>query len=468
MESILLSLCSFFFAVLLAELLVPVFNSISGKELSIPYLSYWFIPTILASSLLIGLLAGAYPAFFLSAFQPVKVLKGKLATGSGSKTIRSTLVVFQFVASIVLIIGTMIVFQQMRFIQNKNIGYNKEQLIVLDDTWVLKNKTYTFKNEILNHPEITHATVTSFLPVENTNRNNTVFWEEGKLDKDHQILLQRWEVDHDYVQTMGMKIISGRDFDRQFATDSQAVILNQTGARNFGYDENSILNKRISVYEDFDQKGQPISGTYHVIGVVEDFHFESLKENITGLCLKIGSETGMITFRTKSENVETALEVLRSKWAEYAPDQPFDHSFVDERFAAMYASTLQVRNIFGSFALLAIFVACLGLFALASFMADQRLKEIGIRKVLGASVSDIVLLLSRHFAMLVLIAWVIASIIAWLWMDNWLSEFTYRVTLTPWVFVIAGIIALGIALVTVSSQSFKAAVSNPINSLKDE
>ena len=199
---------------------------------------------------------------------------------------------------------------------------------------------------VLNYPEITAATSSSFLPVSNSNRNNTVFWEEGKLDKDHQILLQRWTVDHDYISTMGMEIVSGRGFSREFATDSQKLILNQTAARNFGYNDSSILQQRISVYDDFNENGEGVATTYEVVGVVKDFHFESLKENITGLSMHLGNDNGMMSFRTRSQNVEASLDILKEKWQEYVPSQPFDASFMDERFADMYASTLKIRNNF--------------------------------------------------------------------------------------------------------------------------
>lgn len=466
-ESILLSSIAFVLAIFLAEIILPAFNQIADKSLSIPYLNGGFLLSVFAGALVIGFLAGIYPAFFLSGFMPVDVLKGKMSGGTKNGWIRSSLVVFQFATSIILIISTIIVYQQMHFIQNKNLGFNKDQVIVLHETWVLKDQIYTFKEELLNRPEITHASVSAFLPVDGSERNNTVFWQEGRQqNQEDQILMQNWTVDHDFVKTMGMEIVEGRDFSTAFPTDSQGLILNEQAVKNFGLED--PIGKRISTFTDFPDDGPPQSSTFTVVGVVKDFHYESLKNEISGLCLMIGRSTGSIVIRTQTEQVGPTLEILKEKWGEYAQGQPFDYSFLDERFTEMYASTLKIRDIFGIFAMLAIFVACLGLFALASFMAEQRNKEIGIRKVLGATVTDIILLLSKNFAFLVMIALLVSVPIAWAGMNWWLNDFQYHVNIQPWVFLLAGSLALVIAIVTVSSQSFKAALTNPVESLRDE
>ena len=465
-ESTIVSFVAFLLAILFAELLIPVFNQMSGKELVIPYASSWFFPLFLTAALIIGILAGIYPAFFLSNFKPVSVLKGKASSGASGSTLRSILVVFQFTASIALIIGTIIVFQQMRFIQQKNLGFDKDQVILVEDTWVIGEQVRTFKEAVLNNPEFLSGTISGYYPVSGTNRNNTVFWPEGKLDKDHQILMQNWRVDQDYVKTLGLEIIEGRGFSKDFATDSQAMILNETAVRNFGFED--PIGQRIATFSNISNEDTASYDTRTVIGVVKDFHFESLKENISGLCLFMDYNPSMMAFKIKSQDAGIALDILKEKWSEFAPTQPFDYSFLDERFASMYDSTVRIQNIFGSFAILAILVACLGLFALASFLAEKRTKEIGIRKVLGANVKDIIFLLSKHFALLVSIAWVIASIIGWFSMNAWLDEFQYRVDLNFGIFILAGIIAMLIALVTVSSQSIKAATINPAISLKDE
>lgn len=469
-ESLLITIISFFLAVFLAEILIPAFNSLSGKDLSIPYTNPWMLLSFAGGTFILGILAGMYPAFFLSAFQPVMVLKGKLSAGSSSSWLRSSLVVFQFAASIVLVVGTVIIYQQMDYIQNKKLGFSKDQILVVEDAFIMRDKVYSFKEELLKRPDIKNVSVSSFLPVENTDRNNTVFWPEGNQNEESQKLLQRWTVDHDYLATLDMKIVQGRAFSTEFSTDSQGMILNQTAVRNLGL-ENPI-GQRISTYEGFDEEGgRPYVGTYTVVGVVEDFHFESLREKVTGLAFLIGRSTGFVATKVEAGDLKHTIAGIEQTWKEFAPGQPFNYSFLDERFYNMYQAEQRVGDILTAFSILAILVACLGLFALAAFMAEQRTREIGIRKVLGAGVNNIVVLLSRDFLKLVAISFVIALPIAFFAMNAWLQNYAFKIDLWeagPIAVMIAAVIVLVITFISVSSQSLKAALVNPIHSLRNE
>ncbi|MEZ4829782.1 MAG: ABC transporter permease [Bacteroidia bacterium] len=468
-ESILITAISFLVAILLAEAFLPAFNQLSGKELHMPY-TLWMVAGLLIGVLVVGGISGIYPAFFLSSFQPVHVLKGKLSAGSGSTTLRSVLVVVQFIASIVLIISTVLIYQQMNFVQNKKLGFDKEQVLVIDDTYSLRDKIHAFKEELMQRPDVKSATISSFLPVENTDRNNTVFWPEGKQTDDNQVLMQRWSVDFDYLPTLDMKIADGRGFSREFSTDSMAMILNQTAVKHFGF-ENPI-GQRISVFDDFNpNNNEPMIGTYTVIGVVEDFNFESLRQNVSALCLTIGHSPGFISARINTSDLKATISGIESTWKEFGPGQPFNYSFLDDRFSQMYQAEQRMGSIMTGFTLLAIFVACLGLFALAAFMAEQRTREIGIRKVLGADISHIVVLLSRNFLWLIAISFVISLPIAITAMNYWLQDYANHIDLlrvAPQAALIAAGITIFIAFISVSAQSLKAALANPVDSLRNE
>ncbi|MEZ4775366.1 MAG: ABC transporter permease [Bacteroidia bacterium] len=469
-ESLLITFISFILAAILAEAFLPAFNQLSGKALELPLSSPWMLISLLLGILAVGAFSGAYPAFFLSAFQPVNVLKGKLSAGSGSTSLRSVLVVIQFIASIVLIISTVLIYQQMNFVQNKKLGFNKEQVLVIDDTYSLGDKIQAFKDELLKRPDIQSATISSYLPVENTDRNNTVFWPEGQQTEDNQVLMQRWTVDFDYIPTLNMKMADGRAFSPEFSTDSNAMILNETAVRNFGF-ENPI-GQRISVFDDFNEiLNQPVAATYTVIGVVEDFHFESLRQNVTALCMTIGNSTAFISARISTDNVQETLTGVEKIWREFGPGQPFNYSFLDDRFSKMYQAEQRMGSIMTAFTLLAILVACLGLFALAAFMAEQRTREIGIRKVLGADMRHIVLLLSKNFLWLIAISFVISLPIAIYGMHLWLRDYANHIDLAsvaPWAALIAAGITLLITVISVSAQSMKAALANPVDSLRNE
>lgn len=469
MESILLSLFSFVIALLLASIAMPWFNDLSGRQLSIPWSNPLFFVIIFGFSIIIGIFAGTYPAFFLSAFRPINVLKGNVSLGMKSGLVRSGLVVFQFGVSIILLVGTFTVQQQLSYIQNKKIGFNKDQVIVIKDAYAMGEQLESFKNEVLKNPAIVSGSISGFLPVAGTNRNDNVYWPEGvDPTQDNMVSLQIWSVDYDYVKTLGMNIATGRDFSRDFPSDSNAVILNQAAVSMFGYEKDPVGRQVSTFGGGLNEQGRPNSVSVPVIGVLEDFHFESLKQNITPLALLLRRSRGRISFRFGAADTQDVIKSIESTWRTMAPGQPFQYSFLDDDFGSMYRSEQQLGKIFGIFAGLAIVVASLGLFALTSFTAEQRTKEIGIRKVLGASVTSIVLLLSKEFGKLIIIAFVLSVPLAWYAVSWWLESYTYKVEVGVVVYIIAGLISFLIAWVTMGYQSIKAANSNPISALRSE
>ncbi|MEI9917397.1 MAG: FtsX-like permease family protein [Bacteroidota bacterium] len=456
-ESTLYSVLSFVIAFAILCLCLPGFNYIAGRSLSIPWTSWWLFPCLIAASLLIGIIAGCYPAFYLSAFRPIQVLKGNLRMGSRSGALRSSMVVFQFAASIILIIGTLVIYRQMTYIMNRDTGFNKEQLMIIEGTNTLGNKTEAFRNELTKLSGIESVSVSGFLPVSNANREGYGFYLEGHQQTDRSVQAQKWRVDADYIPTMGMKIVEGRNFDRAVASDSLAVIINETMAIELALKE--PLGEHIT-------NGNMV---YTIIGVVGNFNFATMKSPIRSLCFVVeaGGESSA-TVRIKSSDLPSTIASIEKTWRDLMPHQPFRYSFLDERFALMYDDVLRMGKIFAAFATLAIVVACLGLFALSAFMTEQRSKEISIRLVMGASVRNIFGLLTGNFMKLVIISWVIGTPIAWYGMNEWLDEFSYREPISSSVLISAGVIAVMIALTTVSYQSIKASFANPIKSLRQE
>ncbi|GAA0878608.1 ABC transporter permease [Algoriphagus jejuensis] len=470
MESMVISSVAFILAIPAVALALPVFNELAGRNLSVPFSEVAFYGVLLMGAVVTGVLAGIYPAFYLSGFKPIEILKGKVSLGMRSGMIRSSLVVFQFSISIILIIATMMVFKQLDYIQNKKIGFNKEQVITVDDVYALQDNRQAFKDEVLKNSMMESGTLTGYLPVSGTWRSDSPWWSEGKDPKQTENLVstQNWEVDYDYIKTLGMNIIEGRDFSLEFPSDSNAVILNETAVRNLNFVGNPIGQKIYSL-ADGEQLNMDATTAKTVVGIVENFHFESLKENIGAVMIFLSEKpTGIASFRFHSQDTEAVTAHLEATWNRFAPGQPFNYSFLDDRFGNMYASEVRLGKVFGIFAGFAILIACLGLFALAAFTAEQRTKEIGIRKVLGSSVGSIVVLLSKEFTKLVLIAFVIASPLAWWAVQSWLADYEFKTEIGWAVFLGAGLFALVIALATISFQSVKAATSNPVNSLKSE
>ncbi|RPA69368.1 FtsX-like permease family protein [Cyclobacteriaceae bacterium YHN15] len=471
-ETFLMSFISFMLAIFIASLLLPFFNELAGRDLSIPLDKVGFYIFLLLGATLVGLIAGIYPAVFLSGFKPAKVLKGDISNGMKSSVVRSSLVVFQFSISIILIFCTIVLFSQMNFIQNKNLGFSKDQIVMVHDLYALGEQKQTFKQEILGSPLIEKGTLSGFLPVSGTNRSDNPWWVMGRdiQDQENMVSIQNWKVDFDYVKTLGMKMVQGRDFSLDFPSDSSGVIINETAVRNFNF-EGDPIGQKITTFS-----GNNVTGlnteeleVKTVIGVVENFHFESLKENIGAVLMYVDpNPSGIASFKFQSQDAQEVLQLLESKWKELAPGQPFTYEFLDDRFASMYASETRIGKVFAAFTGFAIFIACMGLFALTAFTAEQRRKEIGIRKALGASVSSLVFLLSKEFTKLVLVAFVVGAPLAWWGMGKWLEDYQYRVDLGFGIFFISAALVLLISWSVMGLQSFRAANSNPIDSLKSE
>ncbi len=462
-ESIIVTFIATIIAVFAAWLMLPLFNHISGKELMFTAQTFtWLIPVLILLAVVIGCIAGSYPAFFLSAFQPIDVLKGKLSAGFKGGFLRSFLVVFQFSISIFLIIGTLVIYNQLKYIQNKDLGYKREQVLLIQHVYNIGKQTPVFKKEVKKLPGVLNATLSGFLPTGGESNSSTLF-EDHSMDMKKALTTQIWQVDADYIPTLGMKIVSGRNFSTQMATDTSAVIVNETAAKMIGATD--LVNKQLFYPTDAYVK---VIKPVHIIGVVKDFNFNSLRQNITPVILTYGEEWGSLDIKVKTANIPAVVARIKSKWKELAPNQQMDYSFMDEDFDAVYNTEQRMGTIFITFTSLAIIIACLGLFGLAAYAAEQRTKEIGIRKVLGANVSTIVGMLSMDFIKLVLISIIIATPFAWWAMQKWLQDFAYRQNIQWWVFAVAGGTGIVIAFVTVSFQSIKAALSNPVNSLRSE
>jgi putative ABC transport system permease protein len=460
-ESTLTALISVILAVIFVGIALPFFNNIATKEFvildlfSVPVLSFMFILT-----LIIGIAAGSYPAFFLSGFMPAEIIKGKLSSASRNSKLRNGLVVFQFVTSIILISATFVIYKQLSYIQNKNLGYQKDQCLSINDTYMLGRNLNAFKNEMLSTTGVISATTSSYLPVPSS-RSFNAFYNQPSLASGNGMTIQNWRIDYDYVKTLGMKIKEGRNFSQEYGTDSSAVILNETAVKQFGY--NNPVGKKIYTVK---MNGTPVG--YTIIGVIQDFNFESLQQKIGPLCLQLGNSDGTITLKVNAASIPNILSKAESKWKNMSSGMPFNYNFIDESFNEVYKKEKNIGIIAATFSMLAIFIACLGLFGLATFLSEQRTKEIGIRKVLGASVSSLFYMLSKEFIKWVILANLIAWPIAYYFMNRWLENYAYRIEIGWWMFALSGTIALVISMLTVSSQAIKTAVANPIDSLRYE
>ena len=462
-ESIMVTLVGAIIAVFAAWGLLGLFNNLSGKELAItPQILLWLLPSLLVFIIVIGCLAGSYPALYLSSFQPIQVLKGKLAAGFKGSVLRNVLVVGQFVISIGLIIGTLVIYNQLKYIQTKDVGFNREQVLTVWDTWTLGDKTKTFKQEISQLAGVQSATMSGYLPTSGVN-NSSSLSKDPVLDQKHAILSSIWFVDQDYIPTLGMKIVAGRNFSKQMSTDSTAIIVNESAAKILAFPD--PLNKLLYLPQDNMAK---VMKPYHIVGVVKDFNFKSLRENVTPVILFNDNNTGAISIRMKSADLKALVDQVKAKWTKFAPNQAFNYSFMDGDFDKLYRTEQRTGKIAVSFTSLAIIIACLGLFGLAAYAAEQRTKEIGIRKVLGASISNIVGMLSKDFIKLVMLAILVAVPIAWYCMHQWLQGYAYHQDIQWWIVAAAGLGAILIAFITISFQSIKAALTNPVKSLRSE
>ncbi len=461
LESLMLTFFALAIALVMVKIALPLFNDLSGKELSLQFSNYPLVITgLVLFGLLVSLLAGSYPAFFLSSFTPASVLKSKFMVAGKTIGLRSGLVVFQFMISIALIIGTTIVYQQLSYIQSKKLGYNKDQLLVLRNSWALGQNELIFRDQLLSDPRVMNVTVSGHLPAGPTNTNMSGTYPDENVNQNRRTII--YQVDDRYIPTMGMELVSGRNFSKEFATDSSGIIINETIAEIYGWGKDAVGH---TVNRFMDNQGN--KKAYKVIGVVKDFHFRSLHEEIAPLVMVLENNSGLIV-KVKAQDIPGLVKDMKSQWAAFKVEEPFDYSFLDELFHKTYMSEQKTGVILGVFTGLTIFIACLGLFGLATFTAEQRIKEIGIRKVLGANVSQIVILLLIDFVKLILIACLIAFPLGYWGMDKWLQDFAYKVDIEWPVFVLAGAGAIGVALLTISFQAIKAALSNPIKSLKTE
>jgi putative ABC transport system permease protein len=465
MESSMLTFISLMLALVLVKFSLPEFNSLSGKQLHLNLTQNPLtILGLLLFWLLVSFLAGSYPAFYLSSFKPISVLKTKFTGRGKSISFRSGLVVFQFIISVGLIVGTTIVYQQLSYIQHIKLGYDKEQLLVLRNSYLLGNNEEVLRAQLIRDPRVASVTRSAYLPAGPTNNALTTAFPDENRIKNGRVRI--YEIDENYIPTMGMKIKEGRNFSKNFPSDSSkdapAIIVNETLAKTFGWGENAV-GHTVNLYTDNvgGKKG------FKVVGVVQDFHFRSLHEPINPLIMVLQKSSGLI-IKVKTKDIAGLLATLKSQWDAFRPEEPFTYAFVDELYNQTYISERKTGTILGIFSGLTIFIACLGLFGLATFTAEQRNKEIGVRKVLGASIPDLIALVSKEFIVLVGIAIAIATPIAWWAMNAWLRDFAYRINISWWVFVIAGLAAIVIALITVSFQAIKAAVANPVNSLRSE
>ena len=465
-ESILTTVISTLLAIAIAWLCLPWFNNLSAKQLLISdLLQTRYLAFLIALPLIVGLLSGLYPAFVLSSFNPIVVLKGKLSAGLKRSTLRNALVVGQFTTSIFLIAATIIVFRQLNFIQTKKLGFSKDQMLIVNGTGALGNNRDAFKNEVSKFAGVKGTTYAGYIPVAGSSRNDVSFSTEATMTSTNSVNMQVWNIDHTYIPLMEMEIVKGRNFSKDFGTDSNATIINETAARLLGWNDDAVGKK---LYTYFQDQGSNTLASREVIGVVKNFHFESMKENIGPLCFRLADNYWATAFKVNTTDIKELVSKIESKWKAMAPGMPFSYQFMDESFDNMYRVEQRTGKLGLTLAVIAILIACLGLFGLATYTAEQRIKEIGVRKVLGATISNIVSMLSKDFVVLVVIASVIAIPVAWWAMNKWLQDFAYRISIGWWVFAAAGIIALLIAVITVSSQAIKAALANPVKSLRTE
>ena len=462
-ESGLVSFASLFMAIIFTIVFLPLFNELADKEINMPYTNLGFWVVLLVAGAILALFSGSYPAFFMSKFMPVKVLKGSNSNSLGGGKIRNGLVIFQFAISVFLIIGTLVVYQQLNYIQNKDLGFSKDQVLIVNDAFAVGNQVTSFKEEVKKQGYVKNATLSVFFPTPSARSDSTFAPEEGLTDQENALSMQRWGVDHDYVETMGFEIIAGRSFDRSFKSDSTAIIINESAVSVIGVTPKEAIGKRYSPNFDLENPDY-----FTIIGVVKDFHFSPFREDIESLSLHLQHEPGSLAIKLEAGDFSNAVAGIEALWNRFAPGQPFDYYFMEDSFNDTYRAEQRLGRIFFIFAALSILIACLGLFGLAAFNAEKRTKEIGVRKVLGASVGQITYKLSVDFLKLVGVAILISLPLGWYAMNKWLEDFSYRIEIAWWVLVLAAFLAVLISILTVSYQSIKAAIVNPVKSLRTE
>jgi putative ABC transport system permease protein len=448
-----------------AVLALPYLNGLAGVTISWSELPWvWLAPGMIGLMVVVGLAAGSYPAFVLSAFQPVKVLKGKLVMGLRGLWIRNALVVFQFATAVILIVGTLTIYSQLRYMQNRKLGYNREQVAVISNMGSLWVHARAFEDEVLKMPGVVSTTMASFFPT-STDWNINVFSRDASASQSQTISMGRWYVDARYIPTLGMEMAAGRNFSAVMPTDSGAVVINETAARMLGFQK--PLEHKLYWMTDPRSPGTALP----IIGVVKDFSAGSMRNKVPPIVLMLQNNVDKMAVRVRTEDLPRLMAEIEAKYHKIVPEmagQPFEYTFMDEDFNRLYVAEQRTGRLFVSFAAFAMLIACLGLYGLVSYAAEQRRKEIGIRKVLGASVGGIVGLLSWELIGLVFVAVVVASPVAW-WLGNWwLGSFAYQAVMGAWVFGVAAVVAVGIALITAGVQAVRAARANPVVSLRSE
>ncbi|KPM47376.1 ABC transporter permease [Jiulongibacter sediminis] len=439
---------------------LPFFNQLADKSFTVSQvLNIKFGAGLLFLALLVGLLAGLYPAFFMSSFKPLLALKNRF-TSSASKGVRGGLVTFQFAVSVILIMGTLVVGYQMHFIQNKDVGYEREQIIVLRDAGRLGNNLDAFKTELKSDSRVASVTTSAFVPAGSTDQNGTTV--DTKHEPIQVIRTKVYNIDEDYIPTLGMTMVQGRNFSQEYGSEEKSVIVNETAIKAFALDNNPV-GQTLRASTDGDGNRENLE----IIGVVKDFHALSLREPIEPLIMRYSPYYGLI-IKTQSEDVAGLISSMKTQWDSFDSGETFEYAFLDELYNETYIKETHMNTLLRAFALLTIFVACLGLFGLVTFTAEQRFKEIGIRKTLGSSVPQIVALLSKDFLKLIAISFLVAFPLGYYLMNLWLQDFEYRVNIEWWVYAVAGLATIVVALLTISFRSIKAALMNPVKSLRSE
>ncbi|WP_438710519.1 FtsX-like permease family protein [Aquimarina muelleri] len=457
-ESLLTTILAMILAAVLVVCSLSFFNNVSGKELQWFYLlnPYTFI-ILTGLTVFIALLAGGYPAFYLSSFTPLTALKSKFSGTGNSKGIRSVLVVFQFVISVTLIFATLIIEQQMSFIQNKKLGFDKDQIVVLNESYLLGNNNISLKNEILKDARVANVSHSAFAPIGPSDNNMSGIFVDNKFKRRMFV----YNIDNNYIPTMGMELIAGRNFSKDYGADSGNVILNEKAVKVLGFEKDDVLGK--TFIRDTNDGKQQLA----ITGVVKDFHFKSLHQTIEPL-LMLNNPYGGLIIRAKTAQMAGLIKSIENTWNSFESSEPFHYILLDQAYNQTYLTEQKMGNILTIFTILTIFVACLGLFGLVTFTAEQRFKEIGIRKVLGSTIPQIIAMLSADFIKLVFISFLIAFPLGFYFMNIWLQGFAYHAQIQWWVFVLAGGITVFIAFITIGWKSFRAASMNPIKSLRTE
>jgi putative ABC transport system permease protein len=466
-ETVLLTFICILLAVLLTMLLLPYLNNFTGKQIQFaPFTDPVILPVLLAMTVIVGILAGFYPALVMSGFKPVKVLKGIVTEDNPGRVpwLRYGLVVIQFSLSVLLIISALVVIRQVNFLHSKALGFNKEQILFFPMRGDKMQQNYeAFKTDLLQVPGISSVTIGYGFPGDMFGDGMMKIPKDGSEKRATQLM-----VDHDYIKTLGLNLVAGRDFSKDIKTDQQqAYIINETAVKELGFGSPEKALGQTLLWNtwrnpDLVKRGQ-------VVGVVKDFHYKSLYEKVEPAVLQIYPEAyWKVAVKMKTTEINNTISSIKNVWNNFTPDYPIEYNFLDESFNRMYQSEDKLKSLLWIFTVITIFVACLGLFGLAAYTAERRRKEIGIRKVLGATVPGVVILLSKDFIKLVILSLIIASPVAWYFMNDWLQDFSYRVSISWWIFAGAGIIAIAIALLTVSFQAVKAALMNPVRNLRTE